>query len=74
MDLQQLRKIIESKLPAGTTVSHYDEEPIAFGLVALVAHVTMPEEEEGKMDEVEKALQSISEVSQIQVGAIRRLS
>lgn len=74
LNLQELRRIIESKLPPDTSIYRYDEEPIAFGLVALIAHIIMPEEAGGKMEEVENALNAIAEVSQIQVGDIRRMS
>jgi elongation factor 1-beta len=66
VDLGELRKKIEKALPPETTIARFDEEPIAFGLVALVASVVMPEEE-GRMDKVEEALKSVENVGEIQV-------
>jgi elongation factor 1-beta len=71
VDLVELRKKVEKALPAGTTVARFDEEPIAFGLVALVARVAMPEEE-GQMDKVEEALKSVENVGEIQVVNVWR--
>ena len=71
VDLVALRKKIEKALPVGTTVARFDEEPIAFGLVALVARVAMPEEE-GQMDRVEEALKSVENVGEIQVVNVWR--
>ena len=71
VDLGELRKKIEKALPPETTIARFDEEPIAFGLVALVARVVMPEEE-GRMDKVEEALKSVENVGEIQVVNVWR--
>ena len=71
VDLVDLRKKVEAGLPAGTSVARFDEEPIAFGLVALVARVAMPEQE-GQMDKVEEALKSVENVGEIQVVNVWR--
>jgi elongation factor 1-beta len=71
VDLAELRKKVEKALPAGTMVARFDEEPIAFGLVALVARVAMPEQE-GQMDKVEEALKSVENVGEIQVVSVWR--
>lgn len=71
VDLGELRKRIEKALPPQTSVSRFDEEPIAFGLVALVARVMMPEEE-GRMEKVEEALKSVESVGEIQVVNVWR--
>jgi len=71
VDLVELRKMVERALPAGTAVARFDEEPIAFGLVALVARVAMPEAE-GQMDKVEEALKSVENVGEIQVVNVWR--
>ena len=73
VDLQELRRKIEASMPSHVKVRRFDEEPIAFGLVALIVHVMMPEQESGTMDEVEKALQSISDVGEIQVVTVARI-
>ena len=72
IDLPALQSRIEHALPSGSSVQRFDEEPIAFGLVALVAHVAMPEDVEGIMDQVEEAIKSVELVSEIQVLKVVR--
>jgi len=48
------------------------EEPIAFGLSALIAHIVLPEDRSGVLDEVESYLLKIKEVSQIETIMVRR--
>jgi len=71
VDLGEVRKDVEKALPPETSVARFDEEPIAFGLVALVARVVMPEEE-GRMEKVEEALKSVDNVGEIQVVNVWR--
>ncbi len=71
-DLSQLKTEIEKSLPKDVSVLGFKEEPIAFGLVALVANLLMPEELSGKMDEVEESLKSTKGVSEIQVVTVTR--
>ena len=71
VDLVELRKKVEAGLPAGTSIARFDEEPIAFGLVALVARVAMADQE-GQMDKVEEALKSVENVGEIQVVNVWR--
>jgi len=72
IDLSGLKAKIQASLPAGVTVQRFEEEPIAFGLVALIAHVLLPEDVEGKMDQVEEAIRSVELVSEIQVQRVVR--
>jgi translation elongation factor aEF-1 beta len=67
-----LKAKIQASLPADSTVQRFEEEPIAFGLVALIAHVLLPEDVEGKMDQVEEAIRSVELVSEIQVQRVVR--
>jgi translation elongation factor aEF-1 beta len=73
-DLNQLKKKIEKELPKYASVYKFAEEPIAFGLIALIAHIIIPEEKPGGLDEVEKQLQKIDEISQIETLMVRRIS
>lgn len=73
LDLNVLKAKIEQSLPAGSTVQRFEEEPIAFGLVALIAHVVLPEDVEGKMDQVEDAIRAVDSVSEIQVLRVGRV-
>ena len=73
IDLNPLKAKVEASLPSGSTVQRFDEEPVAFGLVALIAHVVLPEDAAGHMDQVEEAIRSIDTVSEIQVLRMGRL-
>lgn len=72
IDLGILKSKIQESLPAGSAVQKFEEEPIAFGLVALIAHVVLPENVEGKMDQVEEAIRTVDLVSEIQVLRVGR--
>lgn len=72
IDLSALKSKIQSSLPAGSTVQKFEEEPIAFGLVALIAHVVLPEDAGGIMDQVEDAIRGVDLVSEIQVLRVGR--
>jgi len=69
-----LKKNIEDKLPKDSTISGYGEEPVAFGLVALLVQVRFPEDQTGLVDEFETALGNIPGVSQVQTVMVRRSS
>jgi translation elongation factor aEF-1 beta len=70
----ELKKQIEKSLPEFATLEGYGEEPIAFGLVALLVQVRFPEDKTGIVDEFETALGKIERVSQAQTLMVRRSS
>jgi len=72
IDLGVLKSKVQASLPTGSTVQKFEEEPVAFGLVALIAHVILPEDAEGKMDQVEEAIRAVDQVSEIQVLRVGR--
>jgi elongation factor 1-beta len=72
VDLDELKKQIESILPKSTSVYGYQSEPVAFGLNALIAHIIIPEDETGLLDRIEEKLNEIPSVSQIQTIMVRR--
>ena len=72
IDLGVLKSKVQSSLPAGSTVQRFEEEPVAFGLVALIAYVILPEDAEGKMDQVEEAIRAVDLVGEIQVLSVGR--
>jgi len=74
ISLNALREDVLKALPSGVSIYKFEEEPIAFGLVALIAHVLLPEEDTGKMNAVEESLKSIRSVGEIQSIAVRRVS
>lgn len=74
VDFDKLKKKIEDSLPKFASIYGFGEEPIAFGLNALIAHIKIPEDKSGVLDEVEKRFEGISEISQVQPGMVRRTS
>ncbi|HIE19354.1 TPA: elongation factor 1-beta [Candidatus Bathyarchaeota archaeon] len=72
-DLEALKKKIEDCLPDFASVYKFEEEPIAFGLVAIIAHLLVPEDKAGGIDEVEMALKKIDTISNFQTLTIRRV-
>lgn len=73
VDFEELKKQIEKALPPQAKVyADYQTEPVAFGLNALITHIQIPEDESGILEEVEKKLESIPTVSQIQTLMVRR--
>lgn len=73
VDLKLLRTQIQEALPAGVTIHRFQEEPIAFGLVALIAQLIFPEEEGEKMERIEESLKNLKTVGEIQTLAVTRI-
>ena len=69
-----LKKQVEKCLPNFSSIEGYGEEPIAFGLKALLIQVTFPEDKTGVVDEFETELGKIEGVSQVQTMMVRRTS
>jgi len=74
VDLNLLKEKIKEGLPEFASVHGFAEEPIAFGLKALIAHIVLPEDRSGVLDEVESYLLKIREISQIETLMVRRIS
>jgi translation elongation factor aEF-1 beta len=70
IDLNNLRATITNSLPKGASVYKFQEEPIAFGLIALIIHVVLPDEE-GLMDKVESSIKAIDNISQMETVMVR---
>ena len=73
-NLNHLKETVKKTLEGKASIYKYEEEPIAFGLVALIAHVLVPEEEQGRMDEVEDLLKKTTGISEVQVMVSRRIA
>lgn len=73
-NFDELKEKIEKCLPEFASVYGYGEEPIAFGLKALLVQIKFPEDQTGILEEVEKKLEGISEISQVQTLMVRRTS
>lgn len=72
VNLDALKEKIKNSLPSYASVYKFEEEPIAFGLVALIAHIVLPENQSGGLDEIERSIQSVGDVSDIQTIMVRR--
>ena len=73
VSLSVLRKEIEKSLPGYASVYKFEEEPIAYGLVALITHILIPEDKAGGVDEVETTLRKIGKISDFQTLMVRRV-
>ncbi len=73
-NFDSLKKLIEEKVPKDSSVSGYGEEPVAFGLVALLVQLRFPEDKSGLVDEFETELSKIPGISQVQTMDVRRSS
>jgi elongation factor 1-beta len=73
IDLEELRREIERRLPQDYSLKAWDEEPIAFGLKALRLLITMPEEIEGGTEPLEQIISQVPGVSQVEVELIQRI-
>jgi translation elongation factor aEF-1 beta len=74
VNFENLKKEIEKALPEFASVYGYGEEPIAFGLNVLLVQIKFPEEKTGVLEEFEKKLEGISDISQVQTIDVRRIS
>lgn len=71
--LDNLKEAIKQKLPKEASIHSFQEEPIAFGLTALIVNIIMPEDVEGEMDKIEEILKKTENVSEIQTLMVRRI-
>jgi translation elongation factor aEF-1 beta len=73
-NFEPLKKEIQAKAPEFAEITGWGEEPVAFGLVALLVQIKFPEDKMGIVDELETNLGTISGVSQVQTMNVRRSS
>ena len=74
INFDDLKKKIEANMPEFASVEGYGEEPIAYGLKALLVQVKFPEDKTGLLDEFEKKLETMEGISQVQNLMVRRTS
>jgi translation elongation factor aEF-1 beta len=72
VNLEQLKQQIEKSLPKDSSVRKFAEEPIAFGLNALIAHILIPEDKSGELEKIENTLRRIEGVSNIETFMMQR--
>jgi translation elongation factor aEF-1 beta len=68
-----LKTEIKETLPDYASIYKFEEEPIAYGLVAVIAHILVPEDRTGAVDEVESSLRKIGKISDFQTLMVRRV-
>lgn len=72
ISMDQIKEDIKNSLPNNVEVYKFVEEPIAYGLVALLAHIIIPEVD-GLLEKVENILQNINGISQTEVILVRKI-
>jgi elongation factor 1-beta len=73
-NFEPLKKEITKQLPEYSEITGYGEEPVAFGLKALLVQIKFPEDKSGIVDELETTLNQIKGISQVQTLMVRRSS
>jgi elongation factor 1-beta len=71
-DLVKIKEKVEKSIPSEAELHKIEEEPIAFGLVALLVMVVVSDAE-GGTEKIEENLSKIEGVASIKVVDIRRL-
>lgn len=71
-DREKLKKEIEKNIPQSMKVHKIEEEPIAFGLVALHVFVLL-NDAEGGTEDIEKRIKELDDVSEVDIIDARRL-
>jgi elongation factor 1-beta len=72
VDMELLQEKIKKQLEGIASIQQFKKEPIAFGLSALIVNMVLPEDKEGILDETEKRLTDLEEISQIQTLGVNR--
>ena len=69
VDLEKMKKEVEEKLNGIAKINDFSEEPIAFGLKALIVRVIV-KDEGGITEKIEEILQNIENVQGVVVGEV----
>ena len=72
VDLEALKAAITDAMPADAELHEITEEPIAFGLVALILNFTI-EDGEGGTESTEEFISGLDDVASIEITGIGRL-
>lgn len=70
---ETLKDRVRRSLPSTVAIHKFEEEPIAFGLVAIIVHLVIPEDLPGGLESTEKSLRGIEGVGQIDTIMVRRV-
>ncbi|WP_136686974.1 elongation factor 1-beta [Halorhabdus amylolytica] len=72
VDLDALQERLEQSLPEGAKINGFDRDDVAFGLVALIPTVIVPDES-GGTEAVEEAFEGVEGVESVSVEDVGRL-
>ncbi len=72
VDLEAIKETIKTSMPEGAKVHEISEEPIAFGLVAVILQF-ITEDGEGGSEAVEEMVQAIEDVASFEITGVGRL-
>ncbi len=70
--LAKLKEQVQAIIPQDSKILRFEEEPIAFGLVALIAHVLIPEEKQEQLENIENSIRGIQGVSNLETFMMQR--
>ena len=72
LDLEAIKATIKDSMPEGARLHDMSEEPIAFGLVAIILQF-ITEDGEGGSEPTEQMVQAIDGVASIEITGVGRL-
>jgi len=72
VDLDDLQERLEQALPEGAKINGFKRDDVAFGLVALLPTVIVPDES-GGTEAVEEAFHQVADVESVSVENVGRL-
>jgi elongation factor 1-beta len=72
MDLDALEDRLDAALPEGAKINRVDREDVAFGLVALMPTVIVPDDT-GGTEAVEEAFAEVEGVESVEVDEVGRI-
>ncbi|MFB6155247.1 MAG: elongation factor 1-beta [Haloferacaceae archaeon] len=72
VDLDELQDRLEASLPEGVEIRGFERDEVAFGLVALIPTVVVPDDA-GGTEAVEEAFSGVDDVESVQVQNVGRI-
>ena len=72
VDLDVLQERLEGSLPEGAKIQGFERDDVAFGLVALLPTVIVPDDA-GGTEAVEEAFTGVEDVESVSVESVGRL-
>ena len=72
VDLDALEEGLSASLPEGAKINRFDREDVAFGLIALLPTVVVPDDA-GGTEAVEEAFADVEGVESVKVESVGRI-